>query len=142
VLLKHLLKRFTPRALASFGLAAGAFTYLGYALAPTGAAIYVVIVIGALLGGAAPAAMQSIVSNAAGAHEQGQTMGAVASLNSLMAVAAPVLGTVLLEAVAHRPQGDVWIGLPFFACAVLQAAAALLAIRFFRRQPALAVAPT
>jgi DHA1 family tetracycline resistance protein-like MFS transporter len=142
VLLKYLLRRFTPRALASFGLAVGAFTYLGYALAPTGTAIYAVIVAGALLGGAAPAAMQSIVSNAAGAREQGQTMGAVASLNSLMAVAAPVLGTVLLEAVAHRPQGDVWIGLPFFVCAALQAVAALLAIRFFRRQPALAVAPT
>jgi MFS transporter, DHA1 family, tetracycline resistance protein len=138
VLLKHLLKRFTPRALASFGLAVGAFTYLGYALAPTGASIYFVIVVGALLGGAAPAAMQSIVSNAAGAREQGQTMGAVASLNSLMAVAAPVLGTVLLEAVAHRPQGDVWIGLPFFVCAALQAVAAFLAIRFFRRPPALA----
>jgi DHA1 family tetracycline resistance protein-like MFS transporter len=142
VLLKHLLKRFTPRALASFGLAAGAFTYLGYALAPTGAAIYAVIIAGALLGGAAPAAMQSIVSNAAGAREQGQTMGAVSSLNSLMAVAAPVLGTLLLEAVAHRPQGDVWIGLPFFVCAALQTVAAVLAIRFFRRQPALAAAPT
>jgi MFS transporter, DHA1 family, tetracycline resistance protein len=103
--------------------------------------IYAVIVVGALLGGAAPAAMQSIVSNSAGAREQGQTMGAVASLNSLMAVVAPIIGTALLGFVSHRPQGDVWIGLPFFFCAALQAAAALLAIRFFRRQPALAVAP-
>jgi MFS transporter, DHA1 family, tetracycline resistance protein len=43
--------------------------------------------------------------------------------------------------VSHRPQGDVWIGLPFFFCAALQAAAALLAIRFFRTQPILAAAP-
>jgi MFS transporter, DHA1 family, tetracycline resistance protein len=142
VLLRHLLARFSPRKLAAFGLAAGAFTYLGYALAPTGEVIYAVIVVGALLGGAAPAAMQSIVSNSAGSREQGQTMGAVASLNSLMAVVAPILGTALLGFVSHRPQGDVWIGLPFFFCAAVQAAAALLAIRFFRRQPTLAVAPT
>jgi MFS transporter, DHA1 family, tetracycline resistance protein len=141
VLLKHMLARFSPRKLAAFGLAAGALTYLGYALAPTGEVIYAVIVVGALLGGAAPAAMQSIVSNSAGAREQGQTMGAVASLNSLMAVVAPVLGTALLGFVSHRPQGDVWIGLPFFFCAALQAVAAFLAIRFFRRQPTLAVAP-
>ncbi len=142
VLLKHLLARFSPRTLAAFGLAVGAFTYLGYALAPSGPVIYAVIVVGALLGGAAPAAMQSIVSNAAGAREQGQTMGSVASLNSLMAVVAPVFGTALLGLVSHRPQGDVWIGLPFFFCAAVQAAAAVLAIRFFRRQPALAVSPT
>jgi MFS transporter, DHA1 family, tetracycline resistance protein len=141
VLLRHMLARFSPRKLAAFGLAAGSLTYLGYALAPTGEVIYAVIVVGALLGGAAPAAMQSIVSNSAGAREQGQTMGAVASLNSLMAVVAPVIGTALLGFVSHRPQGDVWIGLPFFFCAVLQAAAALLAIRFFRKQPTLAVAP-
>jgi MFS transporter, DHA1 family, tetracycline resistance protein len=142
VLLRHLLARFSPRKLAAFGLAAGAFTYLGYALAPTGEVIYAVIVVGALLGGAAPAAMQSIVSNSAGQREQGQTMGAVSSLNSLMAVVAPVLGTALLGFVSHRPQGDVWIGLPFFFCAALQAAAALLAFRFFRKQPTLAAAIT
>jgi hypothetical protein len=36
--------------------------------------------------------------------------------------------------VAHRPPGDVWRGLPFFLCALLQAPAALLAIRHLRRQ--------
>ena len=39
--------------------------------------MYVVIVVGNLLGGGAPAAMQSIVSNAADAQRQGETMGAV-----------------------------------------------------------------
>jgi DHA1 family tetracycline resistance protein-like MFS transporter len=38
--------------------------------------------------------------------------------------------------VSHRPAGDWLIGLPFYFCAALQAAAALLAIRFFRRQGA------
>ena len=69
---------------------------------------------------------------AADPRHQGQTMGAVASLNSLMAVMAPVLGTALLGVVSHRPAGDVMIGLPFFVCAALQLSAAVIAWRFFR----------
>ena len=135
-LLKHLLKRWSPRRLAAFGLVAGALTYLGYGIVPEGWMIYLVIVFGTLAGGGAQSAIQSIVSNAADMRHQGQTMGAVASLNSLMAVVAPVLGTLLLGFVSHRPAGDWLIGLPFYFCAALQAAAALLAIRFFRRQGA------
>ncbi|MDH4289937.1 MAG: MFS transporter [Aquincola sp.] len=139
-LLKHLLARFSPRRLAGFGLIAGSLTYLGYGAVPQGWMIYGVIVLGTLAGGGAQAAIQSIVSNAADAREQGQTLGAVASLNSLMAVVAPVLGTALLAFVSHRPPGDWLIGLPFYFCAALQGVAALLAIRFFRRRKALAAA--
>lgn len=134
VLLKHLLARFAPRKLAAFGLVVGSFTYLGYGLAPAGWVVFVVIVVGTLLGGGAQAAIQSLVSNAADPRHQGQTLGAVASLNSLMAVVAPVLGTALLGVVSHRPAGDLLIGLPFYFCAALQALAALLAVRFFRRR--------
>jgi MFS transporter, DHA1 family, tetracycline resistance protein len=135
-LLKHLLQRWSPRRLAGFGLVAGALTYFGYGIVPEGWMIYLVIVFGTLAGGGAQSAIQSIVSNAADMRHQGQTMGAVASLNSLMAVVAPVLGTALLGFVSHRPAGDWLIGLPFYFCAALQAMAALLAIRFFRRQGA------
>jgi DHA1 family tetracycline resistance protein-like MFS transporter len=135
-LLKHLLARWSPHRLAAFGLVAGALTYFGYGVVPEGWMIYLVIVFGTLAGGGAQSAIQSIVSNAADMRHQGQTMGAVASLNSLMAVIAPVLGTTLLGIVSHRPAGDWLIGLPFYFCAALQAAAALLAIRFFRRQGA------
>jgi MFS transporter, DHA1 family, tetracycline resistance protein len=136
-LLKFLLERFSPRRLAAFGLVAGALTYFGYGIVPEGWMIYLVIVFGTLAGGGAQSAIQSIVSNAADTRHQGQTMGAVASLNSLMAVVAPVLGTALLGFVSHRPPGDWLIGLPFYFCAALQAGAALLAIRFFRRQGAI-----
>jgi DHA1 family tetracycline resistance protein-like MFS transporter len=135
VLLKHLLARFTPRRIAGFGLVVGSLTYLGYGLATAGWVVFIVIVVGTLLGGGAQAAIQSLISNAADPRHQGQTMGAVASLNSLMAVVAPVFGTALLGLVSHRPPGDVMIGLPFFFCAALQASAALIAIRFFRRRP-------
>jgi DHA1 family tetracycline resistance protein-like MFS transporter len=135
VLLKHLLVRFSPRRIAAFGLVVGSLTYLGYGLATAGWVVFIVIVVGTLLGGGAQAAIQSLISNAADPRHQGQTMGAVASLNSLMAVVAPVFGTALLGLVSHRPPGDVMIGLPFFFCAALQASAALIAIRFFRRRP-------
>ena len=63
-------------------------------------------------------------------------MGAVSSLNSLMAVCAPVVALELLRWVSHRPAGDLAVGLPFYACAALQAAALLITLRFFRTQPA------
>ncbi|MFI4930051.1 MAG: MFS transporter [Burkholderiales bacterium] len=131
VLLKQLLRRFTPQQLAITGLLVGATTYLGFGLATEGWMLFAVISLG-LLGGAAQAAMQSIVSNAADPTRQGQTMGAVASLSSLMAVFAPVVALELLRWVSHRPAGDWLIGLPFFVCSALQLTAATIAWRFFR----------
>lgn len=139
-LLKHLLKRFSPQRLAAFGLVAGALTYLGFGLATEGWMMYVIIVIGNVLGAGAAAAIQSIVSNAADAKHQGQTMGSVSSLNSLMAVSAPIVATPLLGVISALPAGHWLIGLPFFVCAALQALGAVLAIRFFRRRAALAAA--
>jgi DHA1 family tetracycline resistance protein-like MFS transporter len=112
-------------------LLVGAATYLGFGLASEGWMVYAVISLG-LLGGAAQAAMQSIVSNAADPTRQGQTMGAVASLSSLMAVFAPVVSLELLRWVSHRPAGDWLIGLPFFVSSALQLTAAIIAWRFFR----------
>lgn len=134
LLLRPLLKRFSPQALALTGMTSGALAYLGFGLATEGWMMYVVIA-GNLLGGVAAAAMQSIVSNATDATHQGQTMGAISSLNSLMAVCAPVVALELLRWVSHRPPGDILIGLPFFTCATLQAAAMLITLRFFRQHP-------
>lgn len=141
VLLKHLLRRFSARRLAAVGLLASGLTYLCYGLVPEGWMIYGVIVIGTLVSGSAPAAMQSLVANAADPRDQGQTAGAVASLNSLMAVAAPLLATPLLGVISHLPAGHWLLGLPFYACAALQLTSAALAIRFFRRRPIVVPAP-
>jgi len=141
-LLRHMLKRWTPRQLATVGLVASSLTYLGFGLVSQGWMMYVVIVVGTIIGGGASASIQSIVSNAAQAHEQGQTMGSVASMNSLMGAIAPVIGASLLGMVSHRPQGDVWIGLPFFFCALLQAVGTLVAIVHFRRAEASPLAAT
>ena len=140
VLLKPLLKRFTPQQLAVVGLSVGAMSYLGFGLATQGWMIYVVILLG-LLGAAAQAAMQSIVSNAADPTRQGQTMGAVSSLSSLMEVFAPVVALELLRWVSHRPATDWLIGLPFFVCSALQVTAAITAWRFFRTHQTLRAQP-
>ena len=140
VLLKHLLKLFTPQRLATVGLISGSLTYLGFGLATEGWMLFVIIVVGNILGGGAMAAIQSLISNAADARNQGQTMGSVASLNSLMAVTAPVLATPLLAGISHRAAGDWLMGLPFYACAALQFVGALIAIRHFRRRARLAAA--
>jgi len=134
VLLRPLLKRFSPQKLAIAGMTSGAVAYLGFGLASEGWMMYIVICAN-LLGGVAAAAMQSIISNAADATHQGRTAGAVSSLNSLMAVCAPVVALELLRWVSHRPAGDILIGLPFFTCAALQALAMFITLRFFRQHP-------
>ncbi len=136
VLLKHLLKRFTPRALAAFGLIGSMLTYLGFGLAAEGWMMYPVIIVGTLLGGGVTASLQALISNAASATDQGQTMGSVSSLNSLMATMAPVLAAPLLATVSHFPRGDWRIGLPFFFCSALQGIGAAIAFVHFRRHRA------
>lgn len=133
VLLKHMLARWSPQQLATWGLVGSAATYAGFGLASEGWMMFAVIIVGTLISGGVQASIQSLVANAAKEHEQGRTAGAVASVNSLMAVTAPVLSATLLGVVSHRPAGDVWIGLPFFFCALLQTAGAVTAIVHFRR---------
>ncbi len=133
-LLKHLLQRFTPRRLATVGLLASSLTYLGFGLAGQGWEMIVVIVVGTIFGAGAAAVIQSQVSNAADARTQGQTMGSVAALNSLMAVFAPVIGATLLGTVSNLPRGHWLIGLPFYLCALLQAVGTVIAMRFFARR--------
>ena len=91
-----------------------------------------VVIFANVLGFTVTASIQSIISSAADARTQGQTMGAVSSLNSLMAVVAPVLGAPLLGVVSHLPQGDWRIGAPFYFCASLQLGALVLAFLHFR----------
>jgi DHA1 family tetracycline resistance protein-like MFS transporter len=140
-LLKHMLARFSPKVLAGAGLVSSALTYLGFGLASQPWMLYATIVVGGILGGGVQAAVQSLISNAAQAHQQGSTMGSLASINSFAAALAPVLATPLMGLVSHLQPSDWRMGLPFYFCAALQAGGAFLAIRFFRRSARLAAAP-
>ncbi|HEY1393438.1 MAG TPA: MFS transporter [Methylibium sp.] len=130
VLLGRLLQRFSAQRLAVMGLLSSAICFTLWGAATQGWMMYAVIFCN-LLGFTVVASIQSLISNAADAKTQGQTMGAVASLNSLMAVAAPVLGPALLAFVSHLPHGDWRIGAPYYFCAALQAVSMLLALRHF-----------
>ena len=133
VLLGKLLKRFSPQRLALIGLISSTLAHLLWGLATEGWMMYAVI-FGNLLGFTVAATMQSIISSAADETNQGQTMGAVSSLSSLMAVVAPAIGAPLLGMVSHLPHGDWRIGAPMYFCAALQLAALLLAWTHFRGQ--------
>ena len=130
-LLGVLLKRFSARRLAVIGLLSSSLAYAAWGLSTEGWMMYAVIFAN-VFGFTAAAAMQSIVSGAADATTQGQTMGAVSSLNSLMAVLAPLVSTPLLGVVSHLQAGDWRLGAPLYFCAVLQATALLLAVIHFR----------
>ena len=133
VLLGRLLKRFRPERLAVFGLLSSTAAYLAWGASSQGWMMYAIVALN-VFGFTAQSSIQSLVSAAASAGHQGQTMGAVSSLNSLMAVVAPVLAAPMLGLVSHYPRGDWHIGLPLYAGAALQALALLLAFLHFRGQ--------
>lgn len=133
-LLGHLLKRFSPRRLAVAGLVSSTLAYALWGAASQSWMMYAVIILN-VLGYTVTASIQSIISGAADPQSQGQTMGAVSSLNSLMTVFAPLFGAPLLAMVSHLPHGDWRIGAPFYFCAMLQAASLALAFFHFRRRP-------
>jgi len=128
--LKRLLGRFGEVRLALTGLAVGTVAYLLYGLAQHGWMMYAIIV-GNFLSFAVGPALQGVVSNAVSASEQGVTLGALNSVQSIMFVVAPSIGTPLLAQVAQLPPSDWRVGATFFVSAVLQALALLLARRHF-----------
>jgi MFS transporter, DHA1 family, tetracycline resistance protein len=130
-MLGPLLKRFAPQRLAVWGLVSSAVAYALWGAATEGWMMFAIIGVN-LLGQTVTAAVNSMISSAADAKSQGQTLGAVSALNSLMAVAAPVIGAPLLAVVSHLPQGDWRIGAPFYFCALLQAVSLGLAVWHFR----------
>ncbi len=132
VLMGRLLKRYAPPKLAIMGLISSVLAYTLWGAATEGWMMYAVIALN-LLGGTVNASVQSMISSAADSKSQGQTMGAVSALSSLMAVVAPILGAPLLAMVSHLPQGNWRMGAPFFFCAVLQVASLALAVMHLRR---------
>ena len=134
VLLSRLLNRFTPQRLAVWGLVSSTLAFAAWGMVTEGWMMYPVIFAN-LLGAAVAAVMQSLISSAADTRNQGQTMGALSGLSSLMAVIAPAFGAPLLGLVSHLPAGDWRIGMPMYFCAALQALALVLAVIHFRRTP-------
>jgi MFS transporter, DHA1 family, tetracycline resistance protein len=132
LLMGRLLKRMPADRLALMAMASSAVAYLGWGLAPATWVMFLVIALN-VLGAMSMSTLQSLVSSATPASQQGRTLGAVSGLNSAMAVLGPVVGTPLMATVSHYPPGDWRIGLPLYACALLMATALLIAALRFRR---------
>ena len=133
LLLERILKLVSPRQLAVLGLVSSTLAYALWGAATQTWMMFAIIFVN-VLGATVASTIQSIISGAADAKTQGKTLGAISALNSLMAVLAPVIGTPLLAMVSELPKGDWRIGAPFYFCAVLQAAALMLAISHFRQE--------
>jgi DHA1 family tetracycline resistance protein-like MFS transporter len=133
LLLGRILKRISVRRLAVLGLISSTLAYALWGAATQGWMMYAIIFVN-LLGATVASTIQSIISSAADAHDQGKTLGAVGGLNSLMAVIAPAIGAPLLTTVSQLPKGDWRIGAPFYFCALLQSVALILTVLHFRSE--------
>jgi MFS transporter, DHA1 family, tetracycline resistance protein len=133
LLLGRLLRLLSPKRLAVLGLLSSSLAYLLWGAATEGWMMFAIIFVN-LLGATIAASIQSIISSAADSRNQGQALGALGGLNSLMAVIAPAFSAPLLTMVSHLPHGDWRIGAPLYFCALLQTTALVLAIVHFRRQ--------
>jgi len=117
-------------AIIGFTIAGAA--YWGYALAPTTAVMYAVIVFGAL-GGVAGPAMQGIMSNQVPSNMQGALSGATTSLSSLMTVFGPGLMTFIFYTFSNREALVYFPGAPFALAGVLTLLAVLIIARVIGR---------
>jgi MFS transporter, DHA1 family, tetracycline resistance protein len=140
-LMARILKAVPPSRLALWALASTSLAYLGWGLA-TAAWVMFVVIAANVLGAMTMSTLQSMISAAAPADQQGRVMGAVSGLNSAMAVAGPLIGAPLMMQVSHLSASDLRMGLPMYACAAFAACALVLAALHVRRHVPLIPAPS
>ncbi len=122
------------------GLLISVFNMTGYALASAGWMIYCILVIGSI-GWIATPSLQGLISRAAPPDEQGAVQGALMSLNSVAAIVAPLVGTMVFAfSIREGGTSGHFPGAVFLVNAVLMLAAMGLAIRTLRRNPVVEVA--
>jgi DHA1 family tetracycline resistance protein-like MFS transporter len=127
----RVVKRLGERRSIILGLSCGIAGFLIYGLAPTGDWIWYAIPVAALWGFYAPAA-QSLMSQRVDPSEQGRLQGALASLNGISFIIAPLLyPQVFALALDYRQGVESWpvLGAPFFVAAALLTIALAVAAR-------------
>ena len=131
-LLRQFQKLMPTERLVRIGLVSSTLAFAAWGLVPEGWMMYVVIAAN-VFGYMVQPGLQSLVANAVDPTRQGESMGAVSSINSVAAVLGPLMGSPLLATVSHHPHGDWRIGAPFYLCAAIQAVAAGLGLRYLSR---------
>jgi DHA1 family tetracycline resistance protein-like MFS transporter len=120
--------RLGERRALIFGLCVSTLGYLFYGLATQGWMLYAIIA-ATSIGGVAGPALMSLITKLVPASEQGALQGALSSVQSLAAIAGPLMATSLFGyftspgAPVHLP------GAAFLMSAVLVAVGVLLAVR-------------
>lgn len=132
-----LTRRYGEHRVATIGLTGATLGYLGYALAPTPALMFLSIIPGSLLGLTMPS-VRAILSRAVPANAQGELQGAISGVVSLTAVVVPFSMTQLLHAATAPGRGIHFPGAPFIAGSIALAIAVVL----FRRAAAAHAART
>ncbi|MBX3726180.1 MAG: TCR/Tet family MFS transporter [Xanthomonadales bacterium] len=115
-----------------FSLGCGTLGLTLFALAPTGYWFWAVMPITALWGAARPA-LQSLLSGAVDAREQGRLQGTVTSISSLAGIVGAIVFPIVLAIVTASERHDVWAGATFFIAAAAAGVGLLLAYRVVRR---------
>lgn len=131
-LMGRLLKGFGEVRLIIAGLASSMTAYVLYGTLTDSDWLYPVIIANFLSFAVTPT-LQTLISRAASAHEQGLVQGSLNGINSLVIIVAPLVGTWLLASVSHLPPEDWRLGITFYLSAALQFAALLVTVLYFRR---------
>ncbi|HEX5355325.1 MAG TPA: MFS transporter [Aquabacterium sp.] len=131
-LLRQIQKHIPTHKLVRIGLVSSTIAFVAWGAVPEGWMMYVIIAAN-VFGYMVQPGLQSLVANAVDPTRQGESMGAVSSINSVAAVLGPLMGTPLLAAVSHYPHGDWRVGAPFYLCGAIQAVAAIIGLRYFSR---------
>jgi len=115
-----------------YGLLLSVFLYAAYGLASEPWMIYVCIVIGSLSGLVTPA-VQSLMSQAVPADEQGALQGSLTSLSSVAGILGPIACTRLFGYFVSDKAPAIVPGVPFFWSALLMLVALAFALPSLKR---------
>lgn len=130
-LIRRVVPKWGEKRSVRIGLLVSAIAFVCYGLAPTGASVIPIIVVGAI-GGIAGPAIQGLVTGAVDPSQQGAVQGALTSLTSLSAILAPLLSTQLFRYFTSEAAPIQLPGAPFFLGAGFMAAALFIAVHATR----------
>jgi MFS transporter, DHA1 family, tetracycline resistance protein len=131
-LMGRLVKRFGEERLALTAIGVNILIQTGYGLAQQGWMMFPILFCSILTFTTGPA-IQGVVSKSTDPKQQGVTLGAMQSINSLAAVVGPLIAGQILARVSSLPPTDIRVGAHFFFCASLNFLAFLLAWRRLTR---------
>jgi DHA1 family tetracycline resistance protein-like MFS transporter len=121
-----LVKRFSEAPVVGMGMLAAAIAFTGIAFIKTETWLYLLIVVGAVSGLAAPA-INGVLSRQVPDNAQGELQGAVNAANSLATIIGPLGATqIFAYYTADRTAANYFPGAPFLAAAALSVGAMIL----------------